>query len=207
MTGTWPSARPRRRLPRSVTVTIPSRWQVTVPSQVTTRHDDSCTSSTGSGGSEAVPSDSCLNISQRSCWVVCPLGRTRGHGLYTPGGFKNTEKKIPCSNGRFPAAWLLGPQREEQRDLFIFCLLCSPYSVRRSISILSYAPDHVAFSPRRFLTATTLPRRSTQVCYIYLHSSLIRHILLDMSETLTPSNSRYPCAIHSTTAKVGYSNS
>ena len=71
-------------------------------------------------------------------------------------------------------------------------------------SILSCAPDHLAFSPSRFLTATTLPRRSTpQARYIYLHSSSIRHILLNISETLTvdnrPSNPRYPCAIHSTT--------
>ena len=53
-----------------------------------------------------------------------------------------------------------------------------------------------------FLTAaaTTLPRRSTQVCYIYLHSSSTRHILLDISDTLKPSNPRYSCAIHSTTA-------
>ena len=47
---------------------------------------------------------------------------------------------------------------------------------------------------------TTLPRlgRSTQVRYISRHSSSIRHILLDISETLTPPNPRYPCAIHST---------
>ena len=43
------------------------------------------------------------------------------------------------------------------------------------------------------LHVSSLPRRSTQVRYIYLHSSSIRHnghILLDISEseTLTPSN-------------------
>ena len=41
-------------------------------------------------------------------------------GLYTPGGLENREKKIQCSNGRFPAAWLLGQQWEEQGDLFNF---------------------------------------------------------------------------------------
>ena len=40
---------------------------------------------------------------------------------------------------------------------------------------------------------------STQVRYISLHSSSIRHILLDISGTLTPPSPRYPCAIHSTT--------
>ena len=48
-----------------------------------------------------------LNISPRhgARWVVCPLGRPRGHGrLVTyPGGFENTEKENECSNGRFPA--------------------------------------------------------------------------------------------------------
>ena len=67
-----------------------------------------------------------LNISPRTRWVVCPLGSTRGPGtaggLFTPGGFENTEKKIPRSNGRFPAALPLGQQREEQGDLFIFSL-------------------------------------------------------------------------------------
>ena len=43
-----------------------------------------------------------LNISPRARWVVCPLGRTRGHG--------------------FPAAWPLGQQREGRGDLFIFSL-------------------------------------------------------------------------------------
>ena len=62
-----------------------------------------------------------LNISPCARWVVCPLsgpcapegtGRTAG-GIYTPGGFENTEN-IPCSNHdcRFPAAWQLGQQRE-----------------------------------------------------------------------------------------------
>ena len=56
---------------------------------------------------------------------VCPLGRSppprhqaegTAGGLYTltPGGFENTEEKIQCSSGRFPAAWPLGQQREEQ---------------------------------------------------------------------------------------------
>ena len=45
----------------------------------------------------------------------------------------------------------------------------------------------------------TLPLRSPQVRYISLHSSSIRHILLDISETLTPPYPRYPCAIHSMT--------
>ena len=40
--------------------------------------------------------------------------------LYTPGGFENTEKKNQFSNGRFPAAWPLGQQREKQGDLFHF---------------------------------------------------------------------------------------
>ena len=82
-----------------------------------------------------------------------------------------------------------------------FPYLCSPCSGRRRNSILPYAPNHLAFSPQRFPTATILPRHlgSTQVGYIYLHSSSIRHILLDISETLTPSNPPYPCSIHSTT--------
>ena len=51
-----------------------------------------------------------LNISPRARWVVCPMGRTRGPGhcrrvqVHYPSGFENTEKKIPCSNGSFPAA-------------------------------------------------------------------------------------------------------
>ena len=47
---------------------------------------------------------------------------------------------------------------------------------RRRNSILHYAPNHLAFSPQRFLTATTLPQQSTQVRSIYLHSSLTHHI-------------------------------
>ena len=76
--------------------------------------------------------------------------------------------------------------------MFIFCSLCSPCSGRRKNSILSNAPDHLAFSPQRFLTATTLPRRSTQVRYIYLHSFSfsIRHILLDIAETLAQHRAR-----------------
>ena len=137
-----------------------------------------------------------MNISPHARWVVCPLGSTRGHAqqviypLRRAGRFENREKKIPCSNGCFPAAWPLGQQREEQGDLFIFFLLCSPCFGRRRNSILPYAPNHLAYSPQRYLTATILPRRSMQVRYIHLHSSSIRLIMLDISETLTPSNPR-----------------
>ena len=59
----------------------------------------------GSGG---------LNISPLARWVVCPPGRTRGHG---PGikslADSRIQLKIQCSNGRFPATWPLGQQREE----------------------------------------------------------------------------------------------
>ena len=37
-----------------------------------------------------------------------------------------------------------------------------------------------------------------QIRFVSLHSSSIRHHLLDISETLTPPNPSYPCAIHST---------
>ena len=89
-----------------------------------------------------------LNISPHACWVVCPLGNIRGHcrRVIYPRQVqvKNTEKKIQCSNGRFPAEWQLGQQREEQGDLFIFslALLQSPYSGRRRNSIFIYAPIH-----------------------------------------------------------------
>ena len=65
-----------------------------------------------------------LNISPCASWVVCPWAAPEGTagGLCTPCWFENTEKKIPCSNGRFPAAWQLGQQQEEQGDLFIFSL-------------------------------------------------------------------------------------
>ena len=69
----------------------------------------------------SVGSDS-LNISPRARWVVLPLGRTRGHGRRRFIYPRRVEKKIPCSNGRFPAAWPLGQQREEQGDLFTFLL-------------------------------------------------------------------------------------
>ena len=64
-----------------------------------------------------------LNISPRALWVVCPWAAPEGTagGVYTPCGFEK-EKKIPCSNVRFPAAWPLGQQREGQGDLFIFSL-------------------------------------------------------------------------------------
>ena len=66
-----------------------------------------------------------LNISPRARWVVCPLGSTRGHGrlfIYLRR-VRGEKKEDPiCSNGRFPAAWQLGQQREEQGDLFIFSL-------------------------------------------------------------------------------------
>ena len=80
----------------------------------------------------------CVFQRQLEYLPACPLGtssvpralrlggRTRPEGtdggLYTPGGFENTEKKIPCSNDRFPAGWSLSQQREEQGDLFIFFL-------------------------------------------------------------------------------------
>ena len=82
-----------------------------------------------------------------------------------------------------------------------FISLCSPCSGRRRFSILPYAPNlnHLAFCPQRFLIATTLPRQSTPVRYIYLHSYSIYHILLDISDASTPSNPSYPCSIHSTT--------
>ena len=77
----------------------------------------------GYRGPARAASDS-FNISPRARWVVCPLGRTRrlgtASGLYTPGGFEKRRKKIPCSNGRIPAAWPLGQQRAGQGDLFIF---------------------------------------------------------------------------------------
>ena len=63
-----------------------------------------------------------LNISQRARWVVCPLGSTRGHGRRVIYPRQVREKKIQCSNGSFPAAWLLGQRWEEQGDLFIFSL-------------------------------------------------------------------------------------
>ena len=61
-------------------------------------------------------------------WVVCPWAAPEARArpvVYIPTarcGFQNIEKKIPCSKGRFPAAWPLGQQREEQGDLFIFSL-------------------------------------------------------------------------------------
>ena len=81
------------------------------------------------------------------------------------------------------------PQREEPRqgDLFIFfCSLCSPCFGRRRNSILPYAPNHLAFSPRPAIphcnnTSSTINASSLHM--IYLHSSSIRHILLDISET------------------------
>ena len=68
-----------------------------------------------------------LNIFPRARWVVCPLGRTRGHGrrfIYPRRVREKEEKKIPCSNGRLQRAWplLVGQQREELGDLFIFSL-------------------------------------------------------------------------------------
>ena len=53
------------------------------------------------------------NISRapRARWVVCPLGRTRGHGrrFIYPGVF---EKKDSMYNGRFPAAASAWPLSE-----------------------------------------------------------------------------------------------
>ena len=40
-----------------------------------------------------------------------------------PGGFENTEKKIQYSNGRFPAAWLLGQQRARRTGFVHFLLI------------------------------------------------------------------------------------
>ena len=123
---------------------------------------------------------------------MCPGPWAEGTagGLYTPGGFENTEKKNQCrtGNGRFPAALAWSPQGQQREEQS----LCSPCSGRRRNSILP-------FSPQLRLTATALPRRSTQFHYIYLHSSSIRHNLFDIFETLTPFNPSYPCAIHSTT--------
>ena len=61
-----------------------------------------------------VGSDS-LNISPRARWVVPPgpHPRARPAVYIPPAGSRIEKKKIPCSDGRFPAAWPLGQQREE----------------------------------------------------------------------------------------------
>ena len=70
-----------------------------------------------------------LNISPRARWVVCPLGRTRGHGrlfiIYPRRVREEKRKKIPCSSKLLamavsPLNGLAAMQREEQGDLFIF---------------------------------------------------------------------------------------
>ena len=120
-----------------------------------------------------------------------PHPRARPPG-YNPERPKNKQQYLRChgkpERWRCPRCRAARPLREEEGDMFFFSSLCSPCSGRRRNLILPYAPNHLAFSLQRFPTATTtLPRRPTQVRYIYLHSSSIRHMLLDISETLTPS--------------------
>ena len=96
-------------------------------------------------------------------WVGCLLGRIRGHGRrdIVP---RNRQQHLRCRQWRcpiVPAAWPPGSSWRNKGICSFFCSLCSPCSGRRRNSILSYAPDHLAFSPQRFLTATTLPPRST----------------------------------------------
>ena len=125
-----------------------------------------------------------------------PRARPPGYNLERS---KDKQQYLRCKQWRCPRCRAARPQREEQGDLFFFFSLCSPCSGRRRNLILPYAPNHLAFSLQRFPAATTtLPRRPTQVRYISLHSSSIRHILLNISGTLTPSSPRYPCARHST---------
>ena len=139
-----------------------------------------------------------MNISERARWVECLLGSTRGHGRQARRP-RNKQQYLRCKRWRCPRCRAARQHREEQGDCSFFFSLCSPCSVRKWNSILPYAPNHLAFSPQRFPTATTLPRQSTPVRYIYLHSYSIYHILLDISDALTPSNPSYPCSIHSTT--------
>ena len=85
-----------------------------------------------------------VNISPRARWVVCPLGRTRGHGrrfIYPEKKVRRFHVAMTVSPG---AAWPLGQQREEQ-DCSFFRSLCSPYSGRRRNSIFIYVPIHLAF--------------------------------------------------------------
>ena len=58
---------------------------------------------------------------------------------------------------------------------------------------ISHSLLNVSLLQQHFLDASSLHLSTFQ-------ASSIRHILLDISDTLTPSNPRYPCAIHWTTA-------
>ena len=120
----------------------------------------------------ALPTSDSLNISERARWVACLLGSTRGHGrqdsdiIPTRSGRGIKNNTFDVGNGNVSAAWPPGHSGRNNRICSFFCSVCSPCSGRRRNSILPYAPDHLAFSPQRFLTATTPPRRSTQVRYI-----------------------------------------
>ena len=142
---------------------------------------------------KSVPGD-CSDSYRRACSLGSmppgphprALARPQGYNPERPG---NKQQYLRCRRWRCPcrsAAWPPGRSERNKGICSFFCWLCSLFSGRRRNSILSYAPDHLTFSPQRFLTAAILPRLSRQVRYIYLHSFLIRHEQ-DISETLTPS--------------------
>ena len=136
-----------------------------------------------------------LNIFERARWVACLLGSTRGHGCrdVIPSGRGINKNTFDVGDGDVPAAWPPDSSGRNKGVCSFLCALCSPCSGRRRNLILSYAPNHLAFSPQRFLIATTLPESSSTINTSSLYLSSIRHILLDISKTLTPSNPCYPC--------------
>ena len=55
-------------------------------------------------------------------------GTAGSPGLYTPGGFENTEKKIPCSNDPFPRCMAARPWANSEKNKGISS--CTIFPVR-----------------------------------------------------------------------------